>query len=392
MVARLLSGLASEARDLLRIKRVRWFTWALAGILGVAAIGYTALKLTPDWFADDRLPLLPCPPASDEDFTACLDAAQARADDRRAVTTATLAILAGTVAVIGAIFTGLSYKLNSSGQITDRFTRAIDQLGNPALEVRIGGIYALERIARDSEPDQQPVVEALTAYVREHAPWPPTPATAAYPPSPQTADVSVEAVRSLERIATGAQIPTTSSSLPAPTTAGPEGLPAQSPGDVQAAIAVLGRRKTERESGWVRPNLTRTDLRGIRLVGYKVAQFGATNFAGACLDGAQFYMADFSEANLAGSSLKGARSATMIFASANLVGADLSDADLGSVDFSYADLSGANLQTTKFLLPEFEGLVHNADTLWPAGYDPQEYGAPPPRTDGEESMASAFWS
>src|SRR3954471_10607316 len=41
------------------------------------------------------------------------------------------------------------------GQITERFTRAIDQLGatddkgNKRLEIRLGGIYALERISRD---------------------------------------------------------------------------------------------------------------------------------------------------------------------------------------------------------------------------------------------------
>jgi hypothetical protein len=37
----------------------------------------------------------------------------------------------------------------------------------------LGGIYALERIARDSKDNYGPIVEVLTAYVREHAPWPP---------------------------------------------------------------------------------------------------------------------------------------------------------------------------------------------------------------------------
>jgi hypothetical protein len=42
-------------------------------------------------------------------------------------------------------------QVNREGQITDRFTRAIDQLGktdeegNRLFEVRIGGIYALAR-------------------------------------------------------------------------------------------------------------------------------------------------------------------------------------------------------------------------------------------------------
>ena len=56
---------------------------------------------------------------------------------------------------------------------TDLFTRAIDQLGSEKLEVRLGGIYALERIARDSEKDHGPIMEVLVAFVRLHAPWPP---------------------------------------------------------------------------------------------------------------------------------------------------------------------------------------------------------------------------
>src|SRR5438046_2681193 len=44
--------------------------------------------------------------------------------------------------------------LTREGQVSERFTKAIEQLGatddkgNPKLELRLGGIYALERIAR----------------------------------------------------------------------------------------------------------------------------------------------------------------------------------------------------------------------------------------------------
>ena len=96
-----------------------------------------------------------------------------RAEDIGRNRTAVLASLAFLIAGVGAIYTGLSYRLNRAGQITERFTRAIDQLGHPELDVRLGGIYALERIARDSQDDHPQVVEVLTAYVREHARWPP---------------------------------------------------------------------------------------------------------------------------------------------------------------------------------------------------------------------------
>jgi hypothetical protein len=71
-----------------------------------------------------------------------------------------LQALAGTVLLAGLYFTARTYQLNREssartyeldreGQITERFTRAIDQLGEDKLDVRLDGIYALERIARN---------------------------------------------------------------------------------------------------------------------------------------------------------------------------------------------------------------------------------------------------
>lgn len=37
-------------------------------------------------------------------------------------------------------------KVAQESQITERFTRAVDQLGSKELEIRLGGIYALERM------------------------------------------------------------------------------------------------------------------------------------------------------------------------------------------------------------------------------------------------------
>jgi hypothetical protein len=106
--------------------------------------------------------------------------------------------LAGAVGLVGLFFTWRSLRqaresqaqtqentqraleFTAQGQITERFTRAIDQLGasddkqTPRLEIRLGGIYALERIAWDSpERDYSTVMEVLTAYVRENTPQAP---------------------------------------------------------------------------------------------------------------------------------------------------------------------------------------------------------------------------
>jgi hypothetical protein len=47
-------------------------------------------------------------------------------------------------------------------RITESFSKAIEQLGSDKLEVRVGGIYTLERISRESESDHWPVMETLT--------------------------------------------------------------------------------------------------------------------------------------------------------------------------------------------------------------------------------------
>jgi hypothetical protein len=61
-------------------------------------------------------------------------------------------------------------RITNEGQITERFTRAIDQLGSPQLELRLGGIYGLESIANESPTYHWPIMEVLTAYVRVHSP------------------------------------------------------------------------------------------------------------------------------------------------------------------------------------------------------------------------------
>src|SRR5947208_1728811 len=67
-----------------------------------------------------------------------------------------LQALAGAIVLSGLYFTARTLQLNREGQITDRYTRAIDQLGHErSIDVRLGGIYALERITKDSPNDRE---------------------------------------------------------------------------------------------------------------------------------------------------------------------------------------------------------------------------------------------
>lgn len=58
---------------------------------------------------------------------------------------------------------------NKESLITDRFIKAVEQLGSEKLEVRLGSIYTLDRIGKESEKDRQRVVNILCAYVRERS-------------------------------------------------------------------------------------------------------------------------------------------------------------------------------------------------------------------------------
>jgi len=68
-------------------------------------------------------------------------------------------ILGGAALLVGIYFTSQTLQTTKEGQITDRFTKAIDQLGKDNLAVRLGGIYALERLAKDSEYDPDNHIE-----------------------------------------------------------------------------------------------------------------------------------------------------------------------------------------------------------------------------------------
>jgi uncharacterized protein YjbI with pentapeptide repeats len=187
-------------------------------------------------------------------------------------------------------------------QLTDRYVQAIEQLGCKELDVRIGGIYALERIARDSARDHPTVMEVLTAIIREHS----------REPLPSS-DASTQ---DLER-----------STRP----------------DVQAAVTVIGRRETKQD---IRP----IDLHGSNLAGANLsdANLAAANLAAANLSDANLAAANLADANLAAANLADAiltdaNLSGAILGGTDLTGAFLGGADLASADLRRADLTHANL-------------------------------------------------
>jgi hypothetical protein len=78
--------------------------------------------------------------------------------------------LAGLLLLVTAIFTWQQLVTSREAQVTERFTRAVELLGNPDLAVRVGAVHSLGRLAVDSPKDDHSIYTLLTAYIRNHSP------------------------------------------------------------------------------------------------------------------------------------------------------------------------------------------------------------------------------
>lgn len=291
----------------------RWLRWVLVAAAGVATavvLGYALVKVLPAELAR----------------TDGLDANQ-KVSEEGSFRTALLTLVAGSVAVLGAVYTARTFALNRRGQATERFTRAVDQLGNRSSDVRLGGIYALGRLAQESNSEYRLIVNILSAYVREHSPWPPK------------------------------AEPELSSGLPSPA-----GI------DVQAIVQMMEaqHRHPDLHRGIV-IDLCSTNLGGIQTERLLLADahLSSTQFRRATL-----LRADLRRANLIGAQLEGA-----VLIGANLTKARLQSAVLRDAHLQGANLSGAQLQRADLRgagydeATKWQGATYDAQTLWPEGFN-----------------------
>ena len=209
------------------------------------------------------------------------------------------------------------------GQVTDRFSKAIDHLGSEKLDVRIGGIYALERIARDSAQDHPTIMEVLAAFILDHS-------REQWPPAEDGAEPAEHRTRP----------------------------------DVQAAATVIGRRTVQHDSqpiNLVYADLTYADLTGAHLAG---AALNGANLTGALLLDADLTGANLLDADLTGAKLTSATLTDANISRANLTGANLWDAKLSGAFLTDADLTGAELTGAELTGAEL------TDVRWPSGTPP----------------------
>jgi hypothetical protein len=229
-------------------------------------------------------------------------------------------IIGGAVFLIGLLLTFNSYRLNvekqnldREGQITDRFTKAVTQLGGEEIAVRLGGLYALERIARDSPKDHWPIMEIISAYIREK--------------SPKYDLTLIPYLSKSER-----EKMVSDSNKPIKT-------------DVQAALTIIGRRIIEQD-----PSGSHINLR-------------ASYLYDADLKGANLQNADLSKTDLTSADLSDAKLTGANFISAELSGADFHRAHLDSVQFDHANLIFADFSDVKSFQNTSFGSADMSDTI-----------------------------
>lgn len=78
-------------------------------------------------------------------------------------------ILGSFALLIGLYFAWGNLTIARDSHITERFTRAVDQLGNQARDIRLGGVHALGRVSRESNKDHSIIITILTDYVRTNS-------------------------------------------------------------------------------------------------------------------------------------------------------------------------------------------------------------------------------
>jgi membrane protein implicated in regulation of membrane protease activity len=231
-----------------------WWVLALVCLLGLAALTASILAV---W----KLPSLLYGDVTQASPDARLQAASG-------FRIAFIAGLAGLAALGSLAVATRTYRLTQQGQLTDRYTKAIDQLGSDRLDVRLGGIYALERTAKDSAHDGSTIAEVLTAFIRGRVPWPP-----ARPDQPSE-DTPIKDIPFLRYRAP----------------------------DVQAALTTLGRQPSMTAPQPI--NLSDTDLRRADLSN---ADLQAAWLRGAQLQGANIRAAQLQRVDLRHAQLYGAR-------------------------------------------------------------------------------------
>jgi uncharacterized protein YjbI with pentapeptide repeats len=240
--------------------------------------------------------------------------------------------LAGVLLLVTAIFTWRQLVISQEAQVTERYTRAVELLGNADLAVRVGAVHSLGRLAVDSPKDDRSIYTLLTAYIRNHSP------RAMLQPSNADESETWAAWQQRKRCE---QDHADYGSLQ------------KCAADIQAALGVVADRPDTLSDGRaLTPVLVDAHLPGATCGHAKLA---GANLQGALLDRIDCRTGDHPYAN---------------FKRADFTGAFLRDAQFGKADLREAHLENADLTGALLGPANLEGATYNSATVFPPDFDP----------------------
>lgn len=205
-----------------------------------------------------------------------------------------------------------------ASHVAETYTKAIEQLGAvndegyPKLELRLGALYSLEKIALSNEDYHPQVMEVLCAYVRLNA--------RLNSLEHEKESMSVKAVDSPRE-------------------------------DIQTAITIVGRRNVTFDPERASLNLSSVDLEG---ADFSNAQLNNVNFDGSHLANTKFINASiqhcsFVKVELGSSNLSLCNAVSSDFSSSSLIDSTLYGADISDSTLENTKLQSARLDQTRAL-------------------------------------------
>jgi hypothetical protein len=224
---------------------------------------------------------------------------QQRLKARNDVRTSGLALLTLAGVVAGSLLTWRTVRLTREGQLTDRYARSVEALGDTDSGGHVGAVLSLEGVARTSRAHHGRTMQVLLHHLRETA---------------------------------GSWTP-----------ANPIGEKRKVPAELDTLTTVIGRRRARWDESPL--NLSGLDLRNVRWTGANLdgANLSGSNLSGAFLEGARLRKArmqgtHLKEAHLERASFRKAVLTDAIFDGSLMDGADIRDAT--HIRTSFKNLKG----------------------------------------------------
>jgi hypothetical protein len=304
--------------------------WSALLVIGAVLVGLAAAAVAffvlPNRLVDDKRFAKAASDASIE---------QKRLEARNDVRAVGVQLVAAAALIVGGALTWRTVWLTREGQITDRLAEAVARLGeDEKVNVRVGAIYALGRVARDSRVDHPAVMALLGEHLRATHP------------------AVDEDGRRLELTSRRGVDP-----------------------EVRAVAVVLHTRRAEWDPKQSRLNFSGIDFRNAPLEGVDLrrANLRKSNFRGAFLSDADLRGAWLQEATLGSASLQrcklnGAELTGAELAYAHAERASFRAAVLDEVSWQSTDLCGADLRAATGLhqtLPTSDLVLADTATRWP---------------------------